>query len=303
MLSDLIVGLIDGDGRLICSQPYYEYQYGQRSKEILVRTRGNRLVTILQDDLGFISYTENRLQLTYILQNNINTSVMQLLGKIAEAVLVRRCRENAQLNHQLFMLARRKKAWFATSNKFIAVGTGLKETQRLYPKRYNSTDPQRDIIWLDSDNIPALMGGSTGMSGIEAGLQVKASLDGYHYIRSDLINNRYEVPIVYFPVKNDFESIVDKLEKDPQTTILDPDTGEYHRIKVGIDFVDIRAYDHDAFEEVKDYYPLVLGLIRDEIDIADLINYSYKKGDGILKNTLMLSALEYSNSDQLILPN
>ena len=65
---------------------------------------------------------------------------MALLGKIAEAVLVRRCQED--------------------------------------PKRYNPSDTQRDIIWVDDEGVPALMKGSSAMVGIEAGLQVKVSLHG-----------------------------------------------------------------------------------------------------------------------------
>lgn len=35
MQSSLIVGLVDGNGNLISSQPYNEFQYGRRSKEII----------------------------------------------------------------------------------------------------------------------------------------------------------------------------------------------------------------------------------------------------------------------------
>lgn len=40
MQSDLIVGLVDGNGNLLFSQPYMDYQYGQRSREIIVPVRG-----------------------------------------------------------------------------------------------------------------------------------------------------------------------------------------------------------------------------------------------------------------------
>ena len=140
------------------------------------------------------------------------------------------------------------------------------------------------------------------MSGIEAGLQVKASLNGDGYMLNDLINNRYEVPMVYFPVNNDFERIVDRLVKNQHAYVLDPDTGEYRGIRVGEDLVDIRAYDYDAFEEVKDYYPLVYDLMDGEIDIVDLVDIGLQNRDGVLKNTVMLTALKTSNSDQIILP-
>ena len=79
-MPELIVGLVDGNGNLLVSQPYEEDQYGRRSREILVRTRGNRLVEILQDDLGNISYNANRLVLKQVLNANVNVSAMTLLG-------------------------------------------------------------------------------------------------------------------------------------------------------------------------------------------------------------------------------
>ena len=120
---------------------------------------------------------------------------------------------------------------------------------------------------------------------------------------NDLRKNRYEVPMVYFPVNNDFERIVDRLVKDQKAYVLDPDTGDYRGIRVGEDLVDIRAYDYDAFEEVKDYYPLVYDLIDGEIDIVDLVDIGLQQRDGVLKDTVMLSALKSSNSTQIILPN
>ena len=35
-----------------------------------------------------------------------------------------------------------------TAKKFEALGTGLESTKRAYPRHYNPSDPQRDIIWV-----------------------------------------------------------------------------------------------------------------------------------------------------------
>ena len=67
------------------------------------------------------------------------------------------------------------------------------------------------------------------------------------------------------------------------------------------DFVDIRAYDHDAYEEVKDYYLLVKDLLEGNIVPADLVDIAIRHRDPVLKNTVMLTALQNSNSDQFIL--
>lgn len=299
MQSNLIVGLIDGNGNLISSQPYMDYQYGHRSREIIIPVRGGHLLEILQDDLGYISYENNKLILKHIFISNVNVTAMSLLGKIAEAVIVRRCQENEELNRQLFQLARRKGAKKRTSQRFKAVGTGLKSTQIQHPQRYNPSDTQRDIIWVDEDGTPALMSGSTLVSGIEAGLQVKVSLCGIKYMVDDLETNRYEVPMVYFPINNDFEKIVGKLIRDKKTFVFDPDTGEYRGVNIGEDIVDIRAYDYDAFEEVKDYYPIIVDLIKGDIEIADLVDIA--RGNGVLQNMVMTAALSSSNADCIIL--
>ncbi len=299
MYNNFIVALVDGNGKIISSQPYEEYQYGRRSMDIIVPVRGGRLIEILHDDIGNISYENNRLVLKHIFVSNINVTAMTLLGKIAEAVLVKRCHKNEDLNRKLFALARRKRATKKTSHRFHAIGTGLKPTLQRYPHRYNPSDPQRDIIWVAENGHTALMAGSTSMYGVEAGLQVKASLDGISYVVNDLETNRYEVPMVYFPINNDFEKVVDKLIRDKKTFVLNPNTGEYRNIIIGDDIVDIRTYDHDAFEEVKDYYPIVVALLKGDIEIADLIESA--RGNGTLQNIVLSTAISVSNADSIIL--
>lgn len=299
MQSSLIVGLVDGEGNLISSQPYNEFQYGRRSRDILIPIRGGRLIQILQDEIGNISYESNRFVLKQIFVSNANVTAMTLLGKIAEAVLIRRCQENEQLNRQLFQLSRRKNARITTARRFKAIGTGLKSTQRDFPKRYNPSDTQRDIIWIDDEGIPALMAGSSSMAGVEAGLQVKVSLYGINYMVDDLLSNRYEVPMVYFPINNDFERVIDRLVKKQGAYIFDIEIGDYRGIRVGEDLVDIRVYDYDAFEEVKDYYPIVYDLINGDIGVVDLIDIA--RGNGTLENTMLLTALSNSNAETIIL--
>lgn len=299
MQNSLIVGLVDGNGNLISSQPYSEFQYGHRSTDILVPLRGGKLIQILQDELGNISYEHNRFILKQIFVSNVRVTAMTLLGKIAEAVLVRRCQEDEQLNWQLFQLSRRKNAKKTTARRFRAIGTGLKTTQRDFPKRYNPSDTQRDIIWVDDEGIPALMAGSSAIAGIEAGLQVKVSLHGIGYMVNDLVRNRYEVPMVYFPINNDFEMVVDRLVKEQRAYIFDVETGDYRGIRVGEDLVDIRAYDYDAFEEVKDYYPIVCDLINGDLELVDLVDVA--RGNGALENTVLLTALSTSNAGTIVL--
>lgn len=296
MQHSLIVGLVDGNGTLITSQPYNDFQYGNRSTDIIIRVRGNALLRILQDEIGNISYEDNRLILKQIFVSNVHTTAAILLGKIAEAVLVRRCHENEQLNRMLFQLSRRKNAWTATTRRFKAIGTGLNSTKRSFPERFNPSDTQRDIIWVDDEGNIALMAGSSAIAGIEAGLQVKTSFNG-KYVVSHI--DRYEVPVVYFPINNDFDKVADFLVRERRANVLDIETGEYRGIRIGEDLVDIRAYDCDAFEEVKDYYPIINKLIKGDINLEDLIDIA--QGNGTLENTVLLTGLSCSNAEAIIL--
>ena len=143
------------------------------------------------------------------------------------------------------------------------------------------------------------MAGSSAIAGIEAGLQVKVSLHGIGYMVNDLVRNRYEVPMVYFPINNDFEMVVDRLVKEQRAYIFDVETGDYRGIRVGEDLVDIRAYDYDAFEEVKDYYPIVCDLINGDLELVDLVDVA--RGNGALENTVLLTALSTSNAGTIVL--
>ena len=68
---------------------------------------------------------------------------------------------------------------------------------------------------------------------------------------------------------------------------------------IGDYLVDIRAYDYDAFEEVKDYYPIIVDLLNGKIEITDLIDIAI--GNGVLQNAVMLTALGNSNASSIIL--
>lgn len=292
IMFELVVGLVDGNGNLLTSQPYDEYQYGKRSIEIVIQNRGRRLIEILQDDLGYISYRDNIPKLQYILQLNSNISTMTLLGRIAEAVLVRRCREDSTVNKKLFELARKKNAWQTTADRFMALGTGHLFTKKEYPARYNPSDPQRDIVWIDKEGNLALIVNSSGQAGIEAGLQVKASLDGINYILQDITNCRYEVPIVYFPIKNDYDLLISRLYK------RSIQTGDNRFLSPEDFVVDICAYDYIAYEEVMDYYPIVKQLIDGELELYELVKRAY--GDSTLQNIVIDTALQTSNAGVVI---
>ncbi|MBP1535997.1 MAG: hypothetical protein IK999_18035 [Ruminococcus sp.] len=296
--NSIIVGLIDGDGNLISYQSYNDFQYGSRSLDIIVPTRGRQCVTILQDDIGVIRYEDNRFVLKQILYSTPEVVTMQLLGKVAEVVLVRRCHEKPDLNKKLFEIARRRKAHLSTAAQFTAIGTGLKPTQQYHPKRYNPSDTQRDIIWVDNEDRPALMNGGNRQSAIEAGLQVKVSGLGTNYVVRDLIENRYEVPIIYFSIKDDYQQIIERVIDN--SLFYDPEIDEYRFMRPSEDFIDIRSIDFEPYEELKDYYPMIYSVVSGNMELSELIEKAYRLGNPILQNTVMLTALRDSNATAII---
>lgn len=281
---ELVVGLVNGDGKLLISQPLNEFLNGKKSIPILNIYSGKKLFDILVDDLGVIHYKDNKVALTTIFQMDFNNTAMRLLGKIAEAVIVRRCHEDENINKQWFSLARRKNARMDTAQKFEAIGTGLKKTKDIWPQRYNPSDPQRDIIWVNRNKgFVANMKGSTQLASIEAGLQVKVSGDGASYFLNDLYNIRYEVPVVYFDINNDFESVASKLFEYRQKR-------NKSNVYINEDLIAARAIDFEAFQEVCNYVELVLALLERRLKPEDLVNEAEKYPP--LKNAVTAASFE-----------
>ena len=283
--SKLIVAVVDGDGNIKFQQPYEDFMNGNRNINIINIYTGQKLFDILVDELGVIRYEDNKFALKTILEssNMVNTA-MRILGKVAEAVIVRRCHENSDINKKWLSIARRKNAKQDTSNKFKAYGTGLLSTKNYFEKLYNNSDPQRDIIWADEKGQIALMNGSNSIAGTQAGLQIKVSKNGLPYIFNDLINNRYEVPLVYFDICNDFDFIAQKL-------YLVRNKNQESNIIIGKDFIKASMIDYNAYNEVLFYVDLIEALIYGKITPVELINSSDVERNVTLKNAILSTTL------------
>ena len=138
---------------------------------------------------------------------------MIILGDVSEAVIVHRCNEDSvEINSRWISLAKRKPQ-NGTTYYFTAVGTGFKSTKLNNPYRYNKNDTQKDIIWVDEENTPILALFRPNESGIQAALQVKTTSDGKKYVLPDLIRWRYEHPIAYISMKDDYYEVLEEANK------------------------------------------------------------------------------------------
>lgn len=149
---------------------------------------------------GIIRFEENEAFLNFVIQESRNRTIMSQLGKITEAVIVKRCSESEEINYELFCIATGKRAHRKTARQFEAIGTGLIDTSIKHKWHYNPKDTQRDIIFVNQNDIPALMSNVTSLAGQCAGLQVKTSNEIIDYILSDVVTVRYCVPIVCLSV-------------------------------------------------------------------------------------------------------
>ncbi|SEL35562.1 hypothetical protein [Ruminococcus albus] len=268
-MDEIVIARVDGDGKVIAQQRYRDYIQGPKSLAITAGLHGRKLFDILLDEFGYITYRDNKPAWNFILQTDTNRTIMNLLGKIAEAVLVRRCHEDNELNRILISKARyvSRRQPLSFTNKYFALGTGLLSTEKNNRIYYNPSETQRDIEWVDDRNKLLLKSGSTVSSGDIAGLQLKASTDGMNYVYDDLIKHRYMVPLVYFGVgrHNDFAEIASTLIKN----------GYLHHSMVDVDFIDAAAIDPYGFDEVLTYVDMVTAIVKGKLrpeqllDIAD----------------------------------
>ncbi|KEI05963.1 hypothetical protein IG390_15205 [Clostridium phage CWou-2020b] len=212
---------------------------------------------------------------------------MRLLGKIAEAVVVKRCNEDCNQNRRWGLYARQGKRLHKSLDNFFAVGTGLLTTKNKYPQKYNFTDQHRDIIWLNKENPAEELCQITNSnnSAISAGIQLKVSQNGLQYLyRSEIETRKYEVPLVYFDLNNDFYTIANKIYADG----LD--------VKIGVNFIRGKDIDIECHEMLLAFYPLVYELISGRMTIEKLID------NKLLFNTLKKEILE-QNGNHIITIN
>lgn len=295
----LKVVLQDGEGKILAAQDYYDYQYGERDNKISILYYGRKLADILIEQTGTITFRNNIPALSFVLDVDPQKSSMRLLGRVAEAVIVRRCNENEKLNWRYFNVARMYGSWRKTAKRFKAIGTGLLSTSSHYPKQYNPGDTQRDIVWIDEDEHVALMKGSSRMSGIQAGLQIKVSTLGYNYIYNDLLVHRYEVPLVYFPLRNDFDRLANDLYKN-RVQIYDNELKHTRPIEIGKDFINIRTIDPEAFDEVRSYEKMCFALMNGNLSAEELVYTAYHSGDVQLQNAILDTTLIIKTPDIIV---
>lgn len=277
----LFINVADGDANI------GDQLYSPRKRATIWLNPAGRLLPILVEETGSIRFEENQAVFAEIIQSNPQIGAMRLLGKVAEAVLVRNCTDDLELNRMWLSKARKIRTNHQHAEIFKAIGTGLHSTKHKYPQKYSPSDPQRDIIWVNENGECALMGGGRTTAGVVAGLQVKVSGNGINYIRKSLADQRYEVPLVYFPINDDYHKILESINRT--RVIVEP----------GIDFIDVRDFDENSFWEIQDYYPLLLKLFSGQISAERFVNEAINIPT--LRNGVLATAMSVPKSEVRIL--
>ena len=263
----LVVAKMLPDGRIDRSsiQPLDQWQRGPRDIELMRHGYGHDLLDILTDELNLVSVDEDGLLRSKILivasEEDVRNKVMQLLGKIAEALIVRSCNSDVYANRCWGQIGRRGAYLHHSLDQYIAIGTGLETTRQKYLQKYQPSDTQRDVIWIHCRNVrrelQTLLNGRA--AGYSAGLQLKVSMNGFQYIyRSDIRRAKYEVPLVYFDLCNDYYQLANAIYREDRNFVL------------GTDLVRGKDIDPAIHDQLCSYWWLVEQLVLGRMSIDQL---------------------------------
>jgi hypothetical protein len=284
----LVVATIDADGVINTehAQLLTAWNHGKRNAALIARAHGWDLMEILTRELGLVRIDiDGRLNLNFVRTVDPHVGAMRLLGKIAEALIVRRCNTDVNLNRAWGTLAWKRKSLPDRLDNYVAVGTGLETTKTLYPTKYLPGDTQRDIIWIERENPHLVLMQhvkARKTSGIQAGLQIKVSRDGMTYLKSDILEARYEVPLVYFDLNSDYDRVANAIYKSNQDAII------------GVDFCRGHSVDPECHELLRSYYHLCFDMSLGTTKIDDIFN------DDLLFDSFTREVIERSGAPILV---
>lgn len=264
----LVVAKMLPDGRIDNSsvQSLDQWQRGKRDFELMRHAYGREMLDILTDELGLVTVDEEGLLRSKIIivnsEEDVRGAVMRLLGKIAEALIVRSCNNDVYANRKWGQIGRRGRYPHHTLDHYLAVGTGLETTRTRYFHKYRPNDPQRDIIWVHRRHMrrELQMLEEGRPANLSAGLQLKVSMNGFQYIyRSDIARAKYEVPMVYFDLCNDYYELTNAIYREERD------------VWIGVDIVRGKDVDPALHDMLCSYWWLAERLIRGKMTIDDLI--------------------------------
>jgi len=266
------VVVLRADGSIRLMQSYSDYCYGEPSLDILRVARGSQLLDLLTTDLAAVQIDDyNQLKISYCFADEPErrtSEVRILLGRLAEALIVKQCNKNAEMNTKWAKLAYRYEVGGVPNvDEYCAVGTGLVSTKNRYPTKYNPFDTQRDVIWVNRlDVLKELRRNTSSASagGYLAGLQIKVSKN-INYLHRELTKRFYEVPVVYFDLNRDFEKLSERLRRNPNAF------GGRQSWKIGINLICGRSVSQEIHDTLEEFYQLLNAVLEGKLSLSQLV--------------------------------
>ena len=272
----------DDNGETRFSQGYSDY-LSNPSPDINMSLYGATLLDVLVEE----SLINENLQLKHIFTGNPQADATRLVGSIAEALVVKACNNNPEVNRTLGRIARGGTRNSSTLDDFVAVATGSQNTKNLYPNYYNPSDTQRDIIWVKKDEtqnqLLCISPAHTSNSAKPAGIQVKASHDGINYVVNSISD--YHYPVLYFDLNNDFEAVNQAIQYIHKPAILIHPSELQHELK----------------HVLKGFFHIVVDIINGTIPIRRIIDHC--KYNGLTEVLSGIDASDVKGGSNLILPS
>lgn len=228
--------------------------------------------------------------LKFCATGNHHGDATKLLGSIAEALIVQECNNNSDFNRDLAKHARGGSKLSNFPDGYIAIATGSYQTKKNHRQHYNPNDTQRDIIWVDKNDVALQLDSlspNKGKSSVKpAGIQVKASYD-FRYVLRNI--EQYAYPVVYFDMCNDWNYLnaaVANINKDmgDRTISLVPHDDVLRYIK----------------EILRNYHQIIVALLNGECTMQQLIEEANISNDNALGSVLDNAAQD--SGDKIILP-
>lgn len=267
---------------LILIEPDFREASGTLIRELYTggyeKTHYGQLLNCLQDG----NYIGSELQLLIIAPpHQIHARAANILGKFAEAIIVEACNNSPEINQYIANSARFAKRLTNTYvGRFTAIGTGLNTTRDhpIYYIHHQPHDKQADVIWVDKRNARSLLmcPNTAGFGGIPAGLQLKVSFDWRNIGYSAKFPN-YDKPILYFDMKNDWNSLSDYIESKKRAYSANP-SNQWHTVSL--------IKPNEITEEIKQqlwwFYDYLIKLIEGKIKPQYIIDKAKAEGDAAL---------------------
>lgn len=209
--------------------------------------------------------------------------VAKILGKYAEALLVNQCNNKDNVNRYFARQARfGNKSPNDFLNNFVAIGTGLHETDLNYHSHYQPNETQRDVVWVDKRHVLSLLT-IPKRSGAIAGLQIKVSYN-WRYVTREISD--YAYPIVYFDMNDDWEQLDQYIQRKKR----DNEPG-FHRVTL----VPKTDYTEDVKKSLRWFERQLIDIIDGKLTIRHLVERAKAEDDAELAHALTKSKRSYGH--------